>query len=42
MEEEGEMFPQARKLFDDQQLRELGDLMQTRRVTIEAMWRTRS
>lgn len=38
MEEEGEMFPQARKLFDDQQLRELGDLMQTRRDTIEAMW----
>jgi len=38
MEEEKEMFPEARKLFSDQQLRELGDLMQTRRDTIEAMW----
>jgi hypothetical protein len=32
------MFPQARALFSDEQLRELGDLMQARRETIEAMW----
>ena len=38
MEEEGEMFVQARKLFEDSQLRELGELMETRRASIEAMW----
>lgn len=37
-EEEGQMFPHARKMFSDAQLRELGDLMQARRETIEAMW----
>jgi hemerythrin-like domain-containing protein len=37
-EEEQQMFPVARQLYDDDQLRELGDMMQTRRDTIEAMW----
>jgi hemerythrin-like domain-containing protein len=37
-EEEGQMFVAARKVFDDEQLRELGDLMQARRESIEAMW----
>jgi hemerythrin superfamily protein len=37
-EEETEMFPVARQLFDEDQLRELGDMMQERRDTIEAMW----
>lgn len=37
-EEEGEMFPVARRVFSDGQLRELGDLMQKRRESIEAMW----
>ena len=37
-EEEGEMFVKARQLFSDEQLRELGDLMQARRNSIEAMW----
>ena len=37
-EEEGEMFPKARQVFDDEQLRELGDLMTARKETIEAMW----
>ncbi len=37
-EEEGEMFPKARTLFSDQQLRELGDLMQARKDSIQAMW----
>lgn len=37
-EEEGEMFAKAREVFSDEQLRELGDLMQTRRDSIEAMW----
>lgn len=37
-EEEGEMFAKARQLFSDEQLRELGDLMKTRRDSIEAMW----
>ncbi|HEV7922492.1 MAG TPA: hemerythrin domain-containing protein [Thermoanaerobaculia bacterium] len=37
-EEEKEMFAAARKVFDEDQLRELGDLMQSRRETIEAMW----
>lgn len=37
-EEENEMFKAARTLFDDADLRELGDLMQTRREAIEAMW----
>jgi len=37
-EEEGQMFTAARQLFDDEQLRELGELMQARKETIEAMW----
>lgn len=37
-EEEGQMFARAREVFDDEQLRELGDLMQTRKDSIEAMW----
>ena len=37
-EEEGQMFKEARDLFGDEQLRELGDMMQARRDTIEAMW----
>jgi len=37
-EEEGQMFTAARKLFDDDQLRELGELMQTRKDSIQAMW----
>ena len=37
-EEEGQMFAKARQLFSDQQLRELGDLMQARRESIESMW----
>jgi hemerythrin-like domain-containing protein len=37
-EEETEMFAAARKVFEEEQLRELGDLMQSRRETIEAMW----
>jgi hemerythrin superfamily protein len=37
-EEETQMFVVARQLFDEDQLRELGDLMQARRDTIEAMW----
>ncbi|HUP62472.1 MAG TPA: hemerythrin domain-containing protein [Thermoanaerobaculia bacterium] len=40
-EEEGQMFPKARKLFGDERLRELGELMQSRRETIEAMWNSR-
>src|SRR6185436_15828391 len=37
-EEEGQMFAEARKLFGDEELRELGDMMQARKDTIEAMW----
>jgi hemerythrin-like domain-containing protein len=37
-EEENEMFAEARKLFGDEDLRELGDMMQARRDTIEGMW----
>jgi hemerythrin superfamily protein len=37
-EEETQMFVVARQLFDEDQLREIGDLMQTRRDTIDAMW----
>jgi hemerythrin-like domain-containing protein len=37
-EEETEMFAEARELFGDDQLRELGDMMQARRDAIEAMW----
>lgn len=37
-EEEGEMFPKARQVFDEDQLRELGDLMEARKESIEAMW----
>lgn len=38
-EEEGQMFPHARALFDDDQLRELGEMMEERRASIEAMWK---
>jgi len=31
-EEEGQMFPKARTLFSDEQLRKLGDLMQARKA----------
>lgn len=37
-DEETEMFKVARQVFSDEQLREIGDLMQARRATIEAMW----
>ena len=37
-EEETQMFKEARDLFGDEQLRELGDMMQARRDSIEAMW----
>jgi hemerythrin-like domain-containing protein len=37
-EEETEMFTAARQLIGEEQLREIGDLMQTRREAIEAMW----
>ena len=37
-EEEGEMFTQARGLFEEEQLRQLGDLMQERQASVEAMW----
>lgn len=37
-EEEGQMFPKARQLFSDEQLRELGELMQARKNSITAMW----
>ena len=37
-EEEGEMFPKARQVFDEDQLRELGDLMAARKETIQGMW----
>lgn len=37
-EEESEMFKFARTLFDEDQLRELGDLMQDRKDSIQAMW----
>jgi hemerythrin superfamily protein len=37
-EEEGQMFARARELFDDDQLRELGEMMEERRASIEAMW----
>ncbi len=37
-EEETQMFAKARQLFSDAQLRELGDLMQARKKSVEAMW----
>jgi len=37
-EEEGQMFRKAQALFSDEQLRELGDLMQKRKESAEAMW----
>jgi hemerythrin-like domain-containing protein len=37
-EEEREMFGMARQLWDEEQLRDLGDMMQARRDTIESMW----
>jgi len=37
-EEETQMFVKARKLLDDEQLRALGDLMQSRKEMLETMW----
>lgn len=37
-EEEGEMFPQARQLMSDEQLRALGEAMQSRKETLQTMW----
>lgn len=37
-EEEGQMFQKARSLFSDEQLRELGELMQERKDSVQAMW----
>lgn len=37
-EEETEMFKEARERFSEEQLRELGDMMQARKDSIEAMW----
>jgi hemerythrin-like domain-containing protein len=37
-EEETQMFAKARQMFGDEQLRELGDLMQARKDSVEAMW----
>jgi len=32
------MFPQARRLMSDEQLRALGDAMQKRKATLQTMW----
>ena len=37
-DEETEMFAQARQLFGEDQLREIGEMMQARKDSIEAMW----
>lgn len=37
-EEETQMFVEARQRFNEEQLRELGDMMQARKDSIEAMW----
>jgi hemerythrin superfamily protein len=37
-DEENEMFPKMRQLCSEEQLREIGDLMQARKESIEAMW----
>ena len=37
-EEETQMFPKARALFEDRQLRDLGELMQARKEAIQAAW----
>ena len=37
-EEETQMFAEAREIFGDEQLRELGDMMQARKDSVEAMW----
>jgi len=37
-EEETQMFPQARRLLDDRQLRTLGDEMKKRKETLMTMW----
>ncbi len=37
-EEEGQMFQAARQLFNDDALRELGDMMQARKDSVQAMW----
>ena len=37
-EEENQMFVQARQRFSEEQLRELGDMMQARKDSVEAMW----
>ena len=40
-EEEQEMFAAARELFDDDQMKQLGELMQARKESIESMWDSR-
>jgi hemerythrin-like domain-containing protein len=37
-EEETEMFKEARLRFSDEQLQELGEMMQARKDSVEAMW----
>jgi len=37
-EEEGEMFTAAREVLDEEQLRELGDMMTARKETLLEMW----
>lgn len=37
-EEEGQMFAEARKVFGDEELRELGDMMKARKDALEEMW----
>ena len=37
-EEETQMFKEARERFSEEQLRELGDMMQARKDSVEAMW----
>ena len=37
-EEEGQMFAAARQLFNEDELRELGDMMQARKDSVQAMW----
>ncbi len=37
-EEETQMFKEARQRFSEEQLQELGDMMQARKDSVEAMW----
>lgn len=37
-EEETQMFKKAQAIFSDDQLRELGDMMQARKDSVQAMW----